>query len=123
MNTKLTFESYIDNIAEKYQIEHDYFSGLGMPHGIYTGGETLCPCTKKEIKEIHKPMTKSNLDYYLNDALNKTQKKELTPDRWDFLIKSAIGEIARYEWEHIRNNLKVDKSLRKYMDELIKYKS
>ena len=122
MNTKLTFEAYIDNISEKYQIKHDYFSGLGMPHGIYTGGETLGPCTKKQLKEIDKPMAKDNLDYYLEQVINKKEKQGLTLQKWDCFMKTFIGEIARYEWEHIRNKLKIDKSLRNYLEKLVDFK-
>lgn len=114
----MDFYDYLAEIAEKYGIQHEGLAGLGMPHGIYTGGESLVSKTKGDLESCLKPLTNANLDYYFTEA----EQVELTNGRWINLMQMAIGEIAVYEWECVRNRLDVDHSLRWYLDKLVKLK-
>jgi len=118
------FFRYLDSLAELYGVEHNHVYGLEMGHGHYTGGSTLAPRDRGCLETNLKPIIEGYLEYCVDACRVNIRQSRLTVERWEGIMGSSVGKVARYEWEYILNELgEVDQSLRAYLDILKGFES
>jgi len=115
----MDFHDYIMDLGRQYRIRYRAPHGLDIGHGWYTGGHQLEPRTPEELATRYRDIAQMHLDHIVNEA----ETIPLYRSRWHNYMQRAVGRVAVYEWEHIRNHVPVDKRFRPHLDKLLTLRS
>ena len=85
--------------------------------GDYTGGETLDNRADEDLQAV-KAHCKGQMEFPLGEILNHADSGKLTDGEFDRCLGEALGWLAYYEFEFLKNRGKEDHSLREMIGQL-----